>query len=126
MSVLVIEDDDDLRSEIVEYLERRGRRLTACASLAAAREVLETAIRNSQPPKAIICDMSLPDGDGLEIYLAFAPRLLSSRWILMSGSLVDSLEKRVKALGLPRPTIVEKPIPMRTLHTIVDEVSRTK
>src|SRR6266851_2111141 len=122
MSILVIEDDDDLRQEIVEYLERRGRRLTACASLAAAREALEAAVQTSPPPQAVICDMGLPDGDGLDLYVAFAAKLPSSHWILMSGSHDDDLERRLAALGLRRPVIVEKPVPLRTLHSLVDDI----
>jgi len=123
MSILVIEDDNDLRPEIVEYLERRGHRLASCASLAEGREALERAIHAAQSPQAIICDRGLPDGDGLDLYLAFAPRLPFCQWILMSGGRDDDLERRVAAAGLHQPTVVEKPIPMRALRALIDDIS---
>jgi DNA-binding NarL/FixJ family response regulator len=125
ISVMLIEDDDGLRPEIVEYLRRRRHHVMACASLTEARQALETALTNGTPPGAVICDIGLPDGNGLDFYIAFAHRLPASHWILMSGShdthrLKQELEKLA---GLRPPQVVEKPLPLKVLGLLVQELS---
>jgi DNA-binding NtrC family response regulator len=120
--IVVIEDDDDLRPEIAQYLRRRKRRVVACASIAAAREALEKAEKDAASPLAIISDIGLPDGDGLDLYLAFAGRLPASRWILMSGSHdLERLHERLQTLaGVRAPIVVEKPVSLRVLQDLVE------
>lgn len=77
------------------------------------------------PPGAVICDIGLPDGNGLDFYVAFAHRLPGSHWILMSGShdayrLKQQLEKHP---GLRPPQVVEKPVPLKVLALLVQETS---
>ncbi len=125
VSVVVVEDDDGLRPEIVEYLRRRRRRVTACASLAEARKALEKALNDGNPPHAVICDVGLPDGNGLDFYMAFARQLPASHWILMSGSHdIHRLKEQLgKLTGLRPPLIVEKPVPLKALSLLIDEAS---
>jgi DNA-binding NtrC family response regulator len=126
--IVIIEDDNDLRPEIVEYLERRKHHVIACDTLSAAREILEKAAQTASPPLAVISDVGLPDGDGIEFYVAFAPRLPSSHWILMSGAHdMDRLQRRLATLnGIRPPTIIEKPFSLRLLQQfIAAEPTRT-
>ena len=114
MKILVVEDDADLRVEIVEYLERRRHDATGCGTVAAARGAL--AVRPDEPFEAAICDVGLPDGDGLQFFLDSVARTPGCRWILISGShdlgrLRDLLRGRSA-----RPVILEKPMPLRILN----------
>jgi len=114
MKILVVEDDADLRVEIVEYLERRRHEATGCATVAAARAAL------SGPPAALfeaaICDVGLPDGDGLQFFLESAARTPGCRWILMSGSHDLGRLRELLRARAARPVILEKPMPLRTLN----------
>ncbi len=59
MNILVVEDDADLRVEIVEYLERRHHRVTACGTVAAARKAFGE-MADKALIEAAVCDVSLP------------------------------------------------------------------
>jgi len=63
LRVLLIDDDDDLRVEILEYLRRRRHDVTGCASIAEAGDAVARQIAAAQPPQAVICDLHLADGN---------------------------------------------------------------
>ncbi len=117
MRLLLLEDEDDLRREICEYLTRRRHVVIALGSAAEARRTLETLMSSGEPLDAVICDINLRDGDGVELYAEFAPQRPGCRWILMSG---DPDPQRLGTLKLANPAVqrcvvVEKPISLREL-----------
>jgi DNA-binding NarL/FixJ family response regulator len=121
MRILIVEDDDDLRAEIVEYLKRRRHELMPCASLAAARETLQAMAAGSERPQAVICDMGLPDGDGADLYDDFAAGVGDCLWILMSGGHdPDRLERVRQPEGTPAPLIVDKPVSLKVLNQYLE------
>ena len=62
-SVLLVEDDRELRATLRAALEVEGWRVLPAASLADARALLEHALRDAAPD-AVLLDLGLPDGDG--------------------------------------------------------------
>ncbi len=54
-----IEDDPDIAAGVREYLEQKAFRVTVCASLAQARQALETHV-----PTLVLLDWNMPDGSG--------------------------------------------------------------
>lgn len=122
MRIVIVEDNDNLCDQIVEYFRRRHHDVMACGSVAAAQAVLESMLARDRPPEAVICDAGLPDGDGVGIYLDFAMRTPSCRWVLMSGGHDPvRLESRFKGLsGLPAYIVVEKPIRLRVLLQLLE------
>lgn len=123
--VVIVEDDKDLRPEMVESLRKRGCRVSGCESLAAARRVLEEALAKNAPPQYVICDIGLPDGDGLTLFSSFAPRLPAARWMLISGS-HDLARLGASLKSLPRlnpPLVIEKPFSLTTLREFVGDKS---
>ena len=114
MNILVVEDDADLRVEIVEYLERRHHRVTTCGTIAAARGVL-AEMADTSLLQAAVCDVSLPDGDGVDFYVESAGRVPDCLWILMSGGHdLDRLDRQLNGTER-RPVVLEKPLPLRSL-----------
>ena len=114
MNILLVEDDADLCVEIVEYLERRHHRVIACGTVAAARRALGEAV-NLPSFDAAVCDVSLPDGDGVDFYVECAGRVPDCRWILMSGGHdLERLERQLVDVAA-RPVVLEKPLPLRSL-----------
>lgn len=111
MRILLVEDDHDLRTEIGEYLHRRGHLVTACGSLDDARTAVSQLIADATSPEATVCDVNLPDGNGVDFYMATAPQLPDCRWILMSGG-----HDQVRTGLLDQATIIEKPVSLRVLH----------
>jgi DNA-binding NtrC family response regulator len=118
--VVVIEDDEDLRTEIVEFLIRRNHRPTGCATLAEATAALETVT-----PDAVLSDINLPDGDGMNFCIRNATRFPSAMWLLMSGNddllRLGSLLKSIGGEKL-KFAIVEKPVPLRLLDRFIGGV----
>ncbi|TAJ35348.1 MAG: response regulator [Reyranella sp.] len=116
--ILLVEDDDDLRTEIREYLHRRGHEVTACGSLGDARAAVCQLIAAETLPEATVCDVNLPDGNGVDFYMTTASRLPSSRWILMSGAHDHGRTSQLAEAtdGRPQCIIIEKPVSLRVLH----------
>jgi DNA-binding response OmpR family regulator len=113
---ILVEDDVDLRREIGEYLRRRGHDVTECATFAAARAVLSTA-----PSDVVVCDVNLPDGNGIDLCHEAAGRLPRCRWILMSGAHDPAdLDKLESIEGPRRWTILDKPVAMRALNEAIE------
>lgn len=65
-----IEDDPDIAAGVREYLEQKAFRVTVCASLAQARQALETHV-----PTLVLLDWNMPDGHGDRLC-----RWIRSRW----------------------------------------------
>ncbi len=121
MRLLLIEDDDDLRDEIREYLVRRRHAVSAFGSVAKAREALERISASNDKPDAVVCDINLRDGDGLDLYVAFASRFPTCKWVLMSG---DPDQHRLATIRsthpkLPPCLLVEKPVSLRELAKLL-------
>ena len=57
--IYYIEDDPDIAAAVKEYLERKGFRVTLCATLAQARQALEDHL-----PTLVLLDWNMPDGHG--------------------------------------------------------------
>jgi two-component system OmpR family response regulator len=64
--VLVVDDDDDVRGEVVAVLRGAGYAVTeATGALAAMRSVL------ADPLDVVVLDLVLPDGHGIDVARAF-------------------------------------------------------
>jgi DNA-binding response OmpR family regulator len=116
--ILLIEDDDDLRTEIREYLHRRGHEVTGCGSLGDARAAVSRLTAAAAVPEVTVCDVNLPDGNGIDFYVNTAAQMPGCRWVLMSGA---HDHERTSALtrttgGQAQCIIIEKPVSLRVLH----------
>jgi DNA-binding NtrC family response regulator len=120
--VLIIEDDNDLRAEMLDYLVRRDYPVTACATLSEAGEALQVRKGAFGPPAVVIVDIRLPDGDGISFYMENASRFPDAKWILMSGNhdLVRLASRLKDAVDLSTCTVVDKPMPMRLMTRFID------
>jgi DNA-binding NtrC family response regulator len=120
--VLVIEDEDDLRQEIGQYLQRQGYAVAGCACARAARERLRALIANGEPPYAVLCDETLPDGSGVEIFLDFGADTRGSHWILMSGAHDEEgrLSSAQASGRVGAYSVLEKPFSLKALKTSLD------
>jgi DNA-binding NtrC family response regulator len=122
-TILVIEDDLALRTEIVEFLARRKHAVTPVGSLAEAANALE-----GMTPDAVVSDINLPDGDGVTFCMNNASRFPGAMWLLMSGN--DDLVRlggQLKTKTADRATfaIVEKPVPLRLLERFINGAAQS-
>jgi PAS domain S-box-containing protein len=79
-TVLVVEDEPAAARVLEIMLQRAGYHVAAAASLGEARRVLET-IR----PAAVLLDLQLPDGSGLELARELAARPVRIPVVVLSG-----------------------------------------
>ena len=118
--ILLVEDDEDLRTEIREYLLRRGHDVTACGTLAEARSVAHDLAVSKAFADVIVCDVNLPDGNGVDFYASAARELPSCRWVLMSGAHdADRIATLPIEDGQPSCTVIEKPMWLRALNGVL-------
>ncbi len=112
VTALLVEDDPAILSLLGKYLAKRGVAVTACDSAASA--IAEAGMRRFD---AAVIDVTLPDGDGLEvarrIHAISAPAIL----IVCSGYPVSEGD-----VGLPRGTfaILQKPFLPSQLWMLIE------
>ena len=69
MRLLLVEDETELAEELSGVLRRAGFAVDICGTAAEAREAGLT-----EPYDAVVLDLGLPDGDGLEVLAAWRSR----------------------------------------------------
>src|SRR6187549_197864 len=89
--ILVVDDEPDLRTLYELTLLREGYRVEAAGTLAEAWQLLE-----ERKFDAIITDMRLPDGLGLELLQRIAAQQRAERCVVMTA--YGSAENAVEAL----------------------------
>lgn len=79
-SLLVLDDDNALRTRLGRALESRGFEVTTAASIAEAQAAL-----GQRAPAFAVLDMRLEDGNGLKIVEAIRERREDARIIMLTG-----------------------------------------
>ncbi|HET9440278.1 MAG TPA: sigma-54 dependent transcriptional regulator [Longimicrobiales bacterium] len=105
--VLVLDDDDLLRSIITERLGRSGYEVTAVASIADARARVA-----AEPPDIALLDVKLPDGTGTELL----PDLREADTPVVMMTAHATVQLAVSALKLGARDFLEKPFNLDKLE----------
>jgi len=116
--VLLVEDDEELRSEMAAYLERAGYAVHQARDVPTARRVLQ-----SHPIQVAVLDVNLPGEDGLSLCRDLADA--GGPAILMLSALGESVD-RILGLELGADDYVVKPITPRELLARVKALLRRK
>jgi two-component system KDP operon response regulator KdpE len=96
-SVLLLEDDRELRATLRAALEVEGWRVQASASLADARALLAHQA-HGEPFDVVLLDLGLPDGDG-QALLATLRRTPATAVIVISAREADGSKIRLLDAG---------------------------
>src|SRR5512133_3876 len=110
--VLVVDDEPDLRTLYELTLLREGYRVDSAATLAEAWEHLQ-----AKKFDAVITDMRLPDGLGLELLHRMMAQQRSERCIVMTA--YGSAENAVEALKAGAFDYLTKPVDLKQFRTVV-------
>ena len=105
--LLIIDDDEALSSMLAEYLAPSGLQLVCCATVKDGLHALQ-----NKPVDAVILDIMLPDGDGLEVCRTI--RRHSDVPILMLTAKGDETD-RIVGLELGADDYLPKPFNPREL-----------
>ena len=113
-TILVIDDDDDIREVLATLLDEAGFRVVTAAN---GREALEH-LREDPQPDVILLDLMMPEMDGYQFRAEQQrdPALRAIPTLIVTAGTVTS---RVEALGAE--AILRKPVSLRRL---VDTIRR--
>jgi two-component system response regulator PilR (NtrC family) len=110
--ILVIDDEPDLRTLYELTLLREGYRVEAAGTLAEAWQILEKSRYD-----AVITDMRLPDGLGMELLKEMNARQRRERCIVITA--YGSAENAVEALKSGAFDYLTKPVDLKQFRTVV-------
>ena len=110
--ILVIDDEPDLRTLYELTLLREGYRVEAAGSVSEAWEHLEAGRFD-----AVITDMRLPDGQGMEIIHRIQKDQRSERCVVMTA--YGSAENAVEALKAGAFDYLTKPVDLKQFRAVV-------
>ena len=116
--VLVVEDDPIVLDELVVSLRRAG---LACAAANNAWEALELVQRGIRPT-VMVCDIRMPELDGLELAQRLARLDSSERPEIIFVSGHAGFDEAVAAMRLGARDLLTKPIDLRRLIQIIKEI----
>ncbi len=116
VSILVVEDDPDIRELVADYLAGQGYAVRAAENGAEARAALQDAL-----PDLVVLDLGLPDEDGLGI--ARHLREQHDLAIIMISGANEPID-RIVGLEVGSDDYLTKPFDMRELRARIKNVLR--
>ncbi len=111
-SILVVDDEPDLRTLYELTLLREGYRVETAATVGEARALLER-----HRYAAVITDMRLPDGFGMELLHELRQQQRSERCLVMTA--YGSAENAVEALRAGAFDYLTKPVDLKQFRSVV-------
>jgi len=127
LKVLVVEDDDFQRSIIVGILHSLG--IAEVSEAGNGRQGLEIIRGNSlKPVNVAICDLNMPEMDGMEFLRHVGEEQRNVAVILTSSldsKLLASVGKMTKMYGIPLLGVIEKPVLLTNLKELLSKYDDT-
>ncbi|HVR49706.1 MAG TPA: sigma-54 dependent transcriptional regulator [Pseudorhodoferax sp.] len=111
-SILVVDDEPDLRTLYELTLLREGHRVETAGTLAEAQAALR-----ERRFRAVITDMRLPDGQGLSLLLELRSQQRAERCIVITA--YGSAENAVEALKAGAFDYLTKPVDLKQFRAVV-------
>ncbi|MDP2625473.1 MAG: response regulator [Candidatus Rokubacteria bacterium] len=120
-TILVVDDDADVRETLSESLDALGYRVLAADSAEAALAVLDTTL-----PELVLTDVHMGAMSGIELCarLKADPRLQLIPVVILTG--VSDLDARVAGLAAGADDFFGKPVELLELRTRVTALLRVK
>ena len=114
-SLLIVEDDPTLRSELTEYLAGQGFAVDGVEDVQAAEQKLQT------PYDLMVLDLNLPDGSGVELCARLRPYVRSGI-VICSGR--SERDLRLSMLRNGADAYLVKPVDPEELAAVLTSVLR--
>ena len=119
-TLLLIEDEKLLGSELVRHLSGEGWNVVHAEDLARARQAL---VDEGLEPLVVLSDMNLPDGTALDLLEEVQTHTQACEWLFLTG--YGTVADSVRALRLGAYDFLEKPCPMERLNLVVSAAARS-
>ena len=118
-TVLIVEDDDGLRTSVTRSFERKGYRVTSVGTVAQAREEL-----GQRKVDLVLLDIRLPDGSGLDLL----PQIqeFDEEIIVVMMTAYPDLKTAVRAMKAGAFDFIVKPFELEELHLAIQRAVETQ
>jgi len=118
-SIIIIEDETALLQPMRRMLADHHDVLT----FSDPRDGMRRLIECEPPPDVIICDVNMPEVDGIELYrrVTAARPFLAERFIFLTGNDPRDLDSLLPGSG-GRVRVLEKPVQRRDLVAAIDAI----
>jgi|SRR5579871_2964515 len=118
-SILLVDDDPDLRALLQRQLSQAGYDVIACEDAFVARDKLGERV-----PDLILVDINMPQVSGVELVAGLREDpALAAIPVIYITALEENTELAVKTLGFP---LLSKPVRARELLALVERQLRPK
>ncbi|SFC47875.1 DNA-binding response regulator, OmpR family, contains REC and winged-helix (wHTH) domain [Parapedobacter composti] len=119
MKILIIEDEEGLRDNISQFLNKEQYTVETAGDFHAAMEKIA-----GYDYDCILLDVGLPNGNGLDILKSLKFRQKRDNVIIISAR--DSLDDKLEGLGLGADDYLTKPFHLAELNARIKAVLRRK
>jgi len=119
-TLLIIEDEKLLGSELCRHYQQSGWDVVLASNLAEAKTLL---LKKKVEPLLILSDMNLPDGNALDFMEATKKQVSYAQWLFLTG--YGSVPDSVRALRLGAYDFLEKPCDLERLDLVVTSAARS-
>jgi len=102
--MLVVDDDEDMRATLADFISKMGVKVRQAANLEEARHLLGN---DADPFDLVVTDLRLPDGSGLEVVRAAHSRRPDTLVSIVTG--YASLDTAIEAIRLGAYDYITKP-----------------
>jgi len=118
LSLLLVDDDEALRSDMAAYFLRQGHRVAQAADGEQALELAE-----QQSFDVVVLDLVMPGRSGLEVLTELKQRNAECEVVVLSGE--ATVEAAVEAMKLGAREVLTKPISLKELDRLVRKAHDT-
>jgi CheY-like chemotaxis protein len=118
LKALVVDDQDEIKSHLQEQLKLLGLKVSAAESSKEARFLIK-----HQEFELAILDISLPDGNGIDLYRVLRKKNPDIYTIIITGN--STIENAVTALNEGVNAYLEKPFSDKELHGALSQAEKT-
>ena len=117
-TIFIIDDDNELRRILGEYVEKQGHEAHLFAGGRQALEALDEF-----DPDLLLIDVHLPDGSGIEVLADVRSRRPEQHCVLITGDFDNNLVVRARKLGAET---LFKPINLEHLKLVIESTEKDK
>lgn len=119
MHILLVEDEEQLSAEIVDFLRQEGY---SCDHAGNSKEARDKLVFNQY--EFVLLDLNLPDGDGLKLLQRHKDKRSGTAFIIITAR--GQVEDRVRGLDLGADDYLPKPFSLLELKARMLAITRRK
>jgi DNA-binding NtrC family response regulator len=120
--ILIVDDDAVVARSLAEFLREEGHDAGTADDGAAALALLDEAERGGRAVQVLICDVSLPGMDGLEVLRRVSMKHRATAVLMLTG--YGSIQQAVEALRLGAVDYLTKPLVDAELRAALERALR--